>query len=160
MSDQLDDVWDSRDLPVLREVCRAKQRERGAVDLEPISETLGISLDEVTAAALNLERGGLVELVRGFGVTDVKDVTGQALREVGLWPSPATAFDRLIAALESIAANTDEDEDTRTLYAKSSTVSPRSAARSASRSSRPLSAASYHREPATIGARYDPEQWW
>jgi hypothetical protein len=115
MSDQLDDVWNSRDLPVLREVCRIKERQLGAVDLEPVSETLGLSYDEVTAAALNLERDGLVELMRGFGdkgVTHVKDVSGEALRKVGLW-SPDTAFDRMIAALEAIAANTD-DEDTRT----------------------------------------------
>jgi hypothetical protein len=114
MTEQLDDVWHSRDLPVLREVCRTNQQQRGPVDLEPISETLGIGYEQVTAAALNLERDGLVELLYGFGagVTHVKDVTGQALREVGLWPSPDTALDRMIAALQEIAANTD-DEDTR-----------------------------------------------
>lgn len=117
MTEPLPDVWHDRDLPVLREVCRIKDRQRGAVDLKPVAETLGLSSEQVTAAALNLERGGHVELMRGMGstgVTHVKDVTGQALREVGLWPSPDTALDRMIAALQSIAENADNDEDTRT----------------------------------------------
>jgi hypothetical protein len=116
MTDLLDDVWHSRDLPVLREVCRTKeQQQRGFVDLKPISESLGLSYEEVTAAALNLERAGLVELLGGFGsgLPHVKDVSEQALREVGLWPSPDTALDRMVAALQAIATNTD-DEDTRT----------------------------------------------
>jgi hypothetical protein len=115
MTEQLDDVWHNRDLPVLREVCRIKEQRRGAVDLQPVAETLGLSHEQVTAAALNLERDGLVELLNGFGsgLPHVKDVTGQALRAVGLWPSPDTALDRMIVALQAIAANSD-DEDTRT----------------------------------------------
>jgi hypothetical protein len=116
MTEHLDDVWHTRDFPVLREVCRAKEQQHGVgfVDLHPISETLGIPYEQATAAALDLERGSYVELLQAGGSTiHVKDVTDTALREVGLWPSPETALDRMIAALQDIAENTD-DEDTRT----------------------------------------------
>jgi hypothetical protein len=60
MTEHLDDVWHTRDFPVLREVCRAKEQQHGVgfVDLNPISETLGIPYEQATAAALDLGRGG------------------------------------------------------------------------------------------------------
>jgi hypothetical protein len=57
--------------------------------------------------------GGLitVELVGGGGF--VSRVSGDARRLVGSWPTPETALDRMIEALEAIAANIATDEDTR-----------------------------------------------
>lgn len=43
----------------------------------------------------------------------VKRVSAEARQLVGLWPTPETALDRMIAALDAIAEHTD-DEDTRT----------------------------------------------
>jgi hypothetical protein len=37
----------------------------------------------------------------------------RALLAVGVWPSPESGLDRMIAALEAIANNIKEDEDTR-----------------------------------------------
>ncbi len=41
------------------------------------------------------------------------DVTQTALYAVGAWPTPETALDRMLAALDKIAQNTD-DSGTRT----------------------------------------------
>jgi hypothetical protein len=113
MTEPLHDVW-HRDIAVLTEVCRINQANRGPVDLVAVSETLGIEFDQVRTAALNLERDGYVTLLLDFsGVSHVSDISGDALRAVGLWPTPETAFDRMVAALEAIADNTDEDDDTR-----------------------------------------------
>ncbi|CUR59652.1 hypothetical protein NOCA1190018 [metagenome] len=38
----------------------------------------------------------------------------RALRETELWPTAESGLDRMIRALEAIAENTREDEDTRT----------------------------------------------
>ncbi len=98
--------------PVLREICRIKEQRRGPIDLEPISETLGLPYDQIATAALNLERDGLVGLEHSWGgVTHVKDVSGQALRKVGLWPDAENHADQLLWALERFidqAANPDE----------------------------------------------------
>ena len=49
----------------------------------------------------------------GGHVMGFTDVSGEALRQVGMWPTAETAFDRMITALQAIAVNT-EDDDTRT----------------------------------------------
>jgi len=40
------------------------------------------------------------------------DVSGEALRQVGIWPTAETAFDRMISSFFAVAANTEND-DTR-----------------------------------------------
>lgn len=50
----------------------------------------------------------------GRSVAGVAEISREAQRLVGAWPSPETATDRLIAALEKIAVSSDnEDERTR-----------------------------------------------
>jgi hypothetical protein len=74
--------------------------------------------DTVRSAVANLHRDNLIEIfstkrATGTTIDGVAEVSGQALREVGAWPSPDSTADRLIAALQQIADNT-VDPETRT----------------------------------------------
>jgi hypothetical protein len=115
--DKLDDTWNNRDYPVLREAARGAERNAPEIgpDLHDIAEATGLSIEAVDTAARALEGAGLIQLgwSMGIGNATVEEISPEARRLVGLWPTPETALDRMVAALEAIAANTD-DEDTRT----------------------------------------------
>lgn len=49
----------------------------------------------------------------GAGVIRFFDVTAKGRREVGLWPSPETAADRLMAALEQAIEQAEGEQKTR-----------------------------------------------
>jgi hypothetical protein len=116
--DKLDDQWNDRDYPVLREIARridSDPRRRG-VSLGEIALETKISNDRTLLAAQALDDDGLVKVhwAGGSGIESlVAGISAEARRLVGLWPSPETGMERMIAALEAIAANTS-DEDTRT----------------------------------------------
>lgn len=125
----MEDVWDSRDLPVLREVV-AHLDDPATVGSRVTAEHLasehlaGFNRDDVRRALRNLELGGYVEFPPRnsrkavFKPGDeVVAFTGAALEAVGAWPTPEVALDRLIAALESVALNAPDDE-TKTGAAK------------------------------------------
>jgi hypothetical protein len=117
MTEPLPDVWAARDLPVLREIVRKLESKPvgGLADIGEIAQKLDLSWEDVRRAAMNLDRAGFVT-VGGFAelpIAFVSDFSGQALERVGMWPTPETALDRMIAALQQIADNTDEDPDTR-----------------------------------------------
>jgi hypothetical protein len=113
-SDPTADRWASRDLPALQYIVAQFETDDPDVQRETISAALGISESEADLAVQNLERGRYVTHVQPtFGGFIVGDITERALTTVGVWPTPETALDRIIAALEAIADNTD-DEDTRT----------------------------------------------
>jgi hypothetical protein len=114
MSAPLPDTWHTRDLPVLREVVRGiDQGEHPGA--QGIADATGLTRAEVDRAAANLRRAGLVraQFAAGGQVVFFQNFDGRALELVGAWPTPETALERIIAALEAIADNTD-DEDTRT----------------------------------------------
>lgn len=115
------DIWNSRDLPVLREITRRLAANPAeSVHAHEVAHELDLDVHDTRAAVVNLVRGGHVleppnssrrsSARRGDAVVDITD---QALYVTGVWPTPETALERMIAALESIAENTD-DEDTRT----------------------------------------------
>lgn len=114
MTETITDTWD-RDLRVLRAVVAKYQTEERPIGAHELETTVGMTRDEVRAAYKNLHRGGYVVGASNERTISwhVFDVTERALREVGAWPSPQTALDRMIAALEAIADHTS-DEDTRT----------------------------------------------
>ena len=115
MTEPLPDTWHTRDLPVLREVVRQIDRGGQRLTMATVGEALDMPLEDVRRAALNLERGHCVAL-DGFAEDPVvwfTDFTEKALRELGAWPSAETALDRMFAALQAIAENT-QDEGTRT----------------------------------------------
>jgi hypothetical protein len=117
----VEDTWAGRDLLFLRELVDQLQLTP-STDITAQGVGTALSWDDraTLAAFQNLRRGGYLHEVAGAprrgGDTAVDrplDVTEKALRAVGAWPTPETALDRIIAALEAIAENTD-DEDTRT----------------------------------------------
>lgn len=100
----LPDQWYSRDLLVLREIATVLSSDPDAhVDVDHLAEKFG--LDQRTASAVTgtLRDAGFID---GMEVEDlpglviVTKLTPAGRREVGLWPSPDTAADRLMAALE------------------------------------------------------------
>lgn len=111
------DTWSTRDLPVLAaSVAGVDAEPVMGVRFQHLAETTGLDLHDVWLAAKALERDGLVvlrEYAGGPTGGSVRGVSGEAHRLVGMWPTEVTALDRMIAALEAIADNTD-DEDTRT----------------------------------------------
>lgn len=81
---------------------------------QAIEAETGLDSTQVEIAVNALESAGLVDAAYfGGGVQHVKRVSGDARRAVQSWPTPETGVDRLIAALEDIADNS-EDEDQRT----------------------------------------------
>jgi predicted ArsR family transcriptional regulator len=110
----LPDTWNNRDFPVLLEAARHIDTAHAGVTFISIAETTGLPPEEVLAAARALEADGLVELHLVMPSTHgrVIRISGTARRLVGQWPTPEASLDRIIAALEAIASNTN-DEDTR-----------------------------------------------
>ena len=115
MTEPLADTWTARDLPVLRAVVETLEAGSGSIpSADKIAAATGLTTEDVNRAARNLERAGLVELLGTWGgPSHFNNFHGRAPELVGMWPTPETALDRMIAALEAIAENTD-DEDTRT----------------------------------------------
>lgn len=110
MTEQLPDVWANRDFVVLRELCRRFDERRQFIDLDTIAEATGLNTNDVERAARNLERDGLVTIGSGLGIL-FSDVSADAFRLVGLWPTPETALDRMITALEQLAERGETEDD-------------------------------------------------
>lgn len=115
MTEPLPDTWYARDLPVLRVVVRLYDETMRPVRINVVEEETGLSRQDVQRAGIALVSGGLVTT---SGASQMKvlmfgGVTAEARRLAGSWPSPETAADRIVEALEQIAENTD-NEDTRT----------------------------------------------
>jgi hypothetical protein len=116
MPDLLPDTWTWREYPVLcRVVALCDPRPRAWVDIDHICEGLDLERRDVELALLALESDGYFETYTdgGMTVSGVGNLHPDARRATGTWPTPASAFDRIIAALEELAENS-EDEDTRT----------------------------------------------
>lgn len=118
------DTWYRRDLPVLREVVRHFDESPGRhFRLAEITQAVntdsdGESWDDATIgrALAVLERNALLtmfwtERVGGRRIAGVSEIAGKAHRLVGAWPTPESGADRLIAALERIAENTDDADE-------------------------------------------------
>lgn len=117
MTDELlDDTWNPRDFPVLREAARLLEvAEIGVgVRLDEIAAATGLDRDQTYRSVRALENAGLLELhgVMPAARSRVIRISADARRLVGLWPSPETALDRMLATLQEIEQNTD-DADTR-----------------------------------------------
>lgn len=109
------DTWASTDLPVLRQVVRVCKNPMAMYDVAEVAAGVDLPLEDVEMALLRLSQAGYftAKATGGMQVSYVHKVSERARREAGQWPTPETGLDRIIAALESIADNTD-DEDTRT----------------------------------------------
>lgn len=114
MTEPLDDVWITRDYPVLREVTRHIDAGDVHVHQNVIAEALGLEPDEVRRAAAALERRGFVTLTHDTGPVRFVEVSGPAYLITGLHPDADDALSRLVQALQQAAAQaSDQDERTR-----------------------------------------------
>jgi len=111
----LPDQWYSRDLLVLREVARrfADNPATSRVEAGDIADTLGLDHAVVCAIGGILRDAGFVDGVEVDqlpGLVLFTNLTPTGRREVGLWPSPDVAADRLLAALEAAVTNAPTEE--------------------------------------------------
>lgn len=104
-----------RDLDVLRFVVAKLQTADEPVSALEVARDLSLDREAVYAAYKNLHRGGYVIGARNERTISmhVFDITERALTATGTWPTPETALDRMIAALDDIADHT-EDPETKT----------------------------------------------
>lgn len=115
MVEPLEDTWNARDLPVLREAARLLEADEtlSGVPLHEIATALEMDAVVVLRSLRALERSGLVDLRLVMPATHgrVTQISGPARQLVGQWPTEEQALDRIIAALLAIAdASEDEDE--------------------------------------------------
>lgn len=105
------DVWNDRDFPILSAVCAHFEEHGRGPNAKQIEIASGMSAKAVQRAGKNLARDGLVTVTSSWGlhVLGFSDVSGEALRLVGLWPTPESAHDRMIAALDDIVESTDDE---------------------------------------------------
>lgn len=105
------DTWNSRDLPVLAALV-ALWDATGQAQSWDIVERTGLDHDVVDRAGQALRDDGLIDAsfidAAGFIVSHI---SGDARRTVGSWPTPETAIDRLIAALEQAVADAPDEEE-------------------------------------------------
>lgn len=107
MTEALDDVWFTRDLPVLRAIARLvdSPAHGGAPYLGQVVPASGLAKAEVAAAARALLSAGYVEALTNVA-GDVVRFTGispEARRLAGLWPTPQGEWERLLAQLAARA---------------------------------------------------------
>jgi DNA-binding transcriptional MocR family regulator len=113
MNDKLDDVWASRDFPVLREVTKRLDQGDHNVHAQALADATGLTPDDVQRALKALERRGYVKHWQyGDGhVMAVTEVSGSAYLITGLHPDGDDALSRLVNGLRQAADQTaDEDE--------------------------------------------------
>lgn len=117
MTDRLDDVWVSRDFPVLVEITRRIDSGERFFRLSSVADELGWEVERVALAVQALERRDLVAVTKvmgGFGSWHVDDVAGAAYLLTGLHPDGDDAVSALVDALRQAADETaDPDERSR-----------------------------------------------
>jgi predicted ArsR family transcriptional regulator len=117
VGERLDDVWITRDYPVLVEVTRRVDQTRRPVRPAEISEALGVSADQVQAALAALRRRGLIDTAdsRAMGgpatVVAVRDVAGAAYLMTGLHPDADDALTGLVEILRQAADQVGDEEE-------------------------------------------------
>ncbi len=111
----MDNLWTQRDLPVLAWLVRhfddpAAQR----VALDEINVE-GLAHDDVVRAVHSLDRETppLIVVEKTWAtppIVSISNVTGEAMRRVGAWPTPEQLVDRFVAALEARAESEPDQE--------------------------------------------------
>jgi hypothetical protein len=109
----LPDSWFSRELPVLIEVVRHFDSTHQPLAATVIANDLGWEVEKVKAGVRALIRGRYVEelgIDMGQGGEWIGQVSADAYRVTGAWPSADTAADRLLAALDAAVERAPEGE--------------------------------------------------
>jgi DNA-binding transcriptional MocR family regulator len=107
----LEDVWASRDFPVLREATRMIDDGTEDPSVHALAEATGLDLASVSRAIRALERRGLITADhRLAGVAGIQTVSGEAYLLTGLHPDGDDITDRLVDALQQAAEQVDPEE--------------------------------------------------
>lgn len=109
----MDNTWANRDLPVLDALVKYLDDAAGRLipQLRDIAELTGLSVTDVSKAALALESDHLIDLGKSIGDPGswhVSRVSGEARRLVGQWPTAEQFVDEVARRLQSAA---DEEPD-------------------------------------------------
>lgn len=116
MTDKLDDVWTTRDWPVLLEVARRIDQGEQFVSPQSVADATGLDLEQVGRASVALQRRGLVETLSSWAEqtdADFSGISGEAYLMTGLHPSGDDALSSLVDALRQ-AADLEQDPDEKT----------------------------------------------
>jgi hypothetical protein len=114
------DRWTEHDLPVLRVIVAIYDENPGEfISPESIARRLETPDQQVRASLVRLCHASppyiKASVDHGYEepmtVVEVHHPTERALREVGTWPTPETALDRLVAALERQAEQASSEEE-------------------------------------------------
>lgn len=111
----MDDTWFERDLPVL-DAATAICDDRGEARSAEIEQATGLDPDTLQRALVALQAGGFFTEVADSGNAGIWAVSGPTMRArqaVGAWPSGDVLTKRLIAELESAAADGSRTEEER-----------------------------------------------
>jgi len=111
--ERLDDVWASRDFPVLVEVTRRFDAGASSLRVEDVAEALDMNADDVRRAGVALSRRGLVTTAGSWQVPVLRftEIDGRAYLMTGLHPDGDDAVSRLIAAVQQAAELVDDPEE-------------------------------------------------
>ena len=107
----MEDTWWSRDLPVLDAAVQLFQ-EQDFVEAGELARATGFDVKDV-ARALRDMQGHYVGQIQSMGDMDrwcITEVTPEARRAVGQWPTPENVVDRLAQAFTAAA---EHEPDTR-----------------------------------------------
>ena len=102
----LPDVWFTRDLPVLRAVARlVDSSEHGSSPylLGAVVPASGLPKAEVIASAKALAAAGYIEPLTNHAgdIVRITEISAEARRLTGLWPTPQSEWDRLVDQLRA-----------------------------------------------------------
>lgn len=110
------DTWSDRDGLVLNALVEAfdDPDKQPAMTVETLVDATGLVERDVRAALIALQREDppLIDGLRVIGERhpiQIMDVTAEAYRRVGAWPTPERLVDRLVAGLQR-AADDEPDE--------------------------------------------------
>src|SRR5689334_9458740 len=117
VSDRLEDVWKSRDYPVLRESVRRIDAGATRLRTSELAQEIGMDAADVLNAAFALQRRGLLEvgsLGWGADAAFITEVSGAAYLITGLHPDVDDQLSGLVELLQQAARQqSDEEERTR-----------------------------------------------
>jgi len=109
------DTWSNRDLPVLRTIVRGYDDEGVSPDTDAITQSTGLSEDDVKRAIRALEQEDppyLLNVLWG-GANNIWSSgtpTGHARRAVGSWPTAESLATRIVDGLAEAASQEDDAE--------------------------------------------------
>ena len=107
----MEDTWWSRDLPVLDAAVQLFQ-EQDFVEAGELARATGFDVKDV-ARALRDMQGHYVGQIQSMGDMDrwcITEVTPEARRAVGQWPTPENVVDRLAEAFTAAAEHEPDTE--------------------------------------------------